>query len=201
MNRLSHALVRHRADPKVLRGLAREAEKLAARLEAQPVRQRRVELVSSPEFEAALEQGPAILRADGAFVDMFDDSPVSGSANPLSMGLKVAHDGDEAVGRITLSPGWQGAPDRAHGGVVAAVVDEVLGAVLPILEVVAFTGELTCRYLAPMPIGVPTEFRARCTGREGRKLYLECTGSSEAGEFVYSTATFITIDLAQFQGS
>ncbi len=199
MNRLSHALVRHRADPRVLRTIAVEAERLAEALEHEPVRERRVELVSSPRFEEALKNGPAILRAEGAFVDMFDDSPVSGSANPLNMGLKVARDGDEAVGRITLGPGWQGAPERAHGGIVAAVVDEVLGAMLPILETVAFTGELTCRYAGPMPVGVETEFRARSVGREGRKLYLECVGSSDAGEFVRARATFISIDLQQFQ--
>lgn len=199
MNRLAHALVRHRADPAVLRRLAQAADGLAADLEGEPVRERRMELVTSPEFERALEEGPAILRSEGAFVDMFEDSPVSGSANPLSMGLKVARDGDEAVGRITLQAGWQGAPDRAHGGVVAAVVDEVLGAMLPILGVVAFTGELTCRYVGPAPMGTELEFRARKVGEERRKLFLECDGAGPDGTFMRAHSTFITIDLAQFR--
>ena len=124
--------------------------------------------------------------------------PVSGSANPLTMGLRVGHQDGEAVARAVIQPGWQGAPERAHGGIVAAMVDETLGAMLPILGVVAFTGELTLRYVAPAPMGVPVEFRARDTGRDGRKLYLECEGTGPDGLFVKATSTFITVDLSRF---
>lgn len=199
MNRLAHALVRHRAEPDVLQRIAGAADSLAADIEQQPVRERRMELVTAPRFERALEEGPASLRSDGAFVDMFEDSPVSGSANPLSVGLKVGTDGDEAIGRVTLSPGWQGAPDRAHGGIVAAIVDETFGALLPLLGVVAFTGELTCRYVAPTPMGVQLEFRARKVGAEGRKLFFECDGTARTQRFMQARATFITIDLGRFR--
>lgn len=200
MNRLSHALVRHRADPEVLRTIAREADRLAARIEQEPVRERRMELITHPGFDAAAEGGSLErLMPEGAFVDAFEDSPVSGSANPLSMGMRVGRDGEEAVGRVVLGPGWQGAPERAHGGVTAALVDETLGALLPILGVVAFTGELTCRYVAPTPIGVPIEFRARRAGQEGRKLFLECDGSSESGVFMRARSVFVTTDLDIFR--
>jgi len=202
LNRLSHALVRHRADPAVLRQIARAAERLAASIEGQPVRERRMELVSLPEFDEAVEHGSlSDLLEDGAFVDTFEDSPVSGSANPLSMGLQVGRDGDAAIGRATLAPGWQGAPDRAHGGVVAAIIDEVYGAVLPSIGVMAFTGELTVRYEAPCPLGVQLDFRAEKVGVEGRKLYLACEGRSEQGVFATSRATFISIELDQFRAS
>ncbi len=200
MNRLAHALVRHRADPELLRMIAREADRLATRIELEPARERRMELVTHPHFDEAAEDGSlARLMPEGAFVDVFEDSPVSGSANPLSIGLRVAREGQEAVGRVVLGPGWQGAPDRAHGGVTAALLDETLGALLPILGVVAFTGELTCRYLAPTPIGEPLEFRARKVGQERRKLFLECEGTSEAGVFVAARSIFVTTDLEIFR--
>lgn len=200
LNRLSHALVRHRADPAVLARIASEADRLAATIETEPVRERRMELVESPGFDDAVRAGSlSTLMADGAFVDTFEDSPVSGSANPLSTGLKVGHRGEEAVGRVTLLPGFQGAPDRAHGGVVAAIVDEVYGALLPMLGEMAFTGELSVRYVAPCPMGVPLEFRAWYDGRDGRKIYTACEGTSDAGVFVTSKATFISVDLSSFR--
>lgn len=202
LNRLSHALVRHRADPTVLRQIAVAADRLAASIEDQPVRQRRMELTSLPEFDEAVEHGSLRdLLEDGAFVDTFEDSPVSGSANPLSMGLQVGRDGDVAIGRATLAPGWQGAPDRAHGGVVAAIIDEVYGALLPIIGVMAFTGELTVRYVAPCPLGVQLDFRAEKVAIDGRKLSLSCEGRSAHGVFATSTATFIQIDLDQFRAA
>ena len=200
LSRLGHALVRHRADPAVLERMAEAAERLAGDIEIEPRRERRMELLSHPGFETAVHGGSlADLMADGAFVDAFEDSPISGSANPLSMGLRVGRDGDEAVGQIVIQHGWQGAPGRAHGGVVAAVIDEVYGALLPIVGCMAFTGELTVRYVAPCPIERPLEFRARLIDRQGRKLYVECEGRSDGEVFATSTATFIEIDLDQFR--
>ena len=202
MNRLSHALVAHRTDVETLQRIAREAERLAAEIEQQPSRDRREELASSRKFVKAMLGGSlADVIEDGAFLDMFKDSPVGGEASPLSMGLELRRDGDEAVGTVTLRPGWQGAPDRAHGGVVAAIVDETLGGLLPVIGVMAFTGSLTIEYKAPCPMGIPLEFRAWMERRDGRKLYFRCRGSSEHGVFVESHATFISVELKTFGGN
>jgi len=200
LNRLAHALVRHRASTNVLTMIASEAERLAASIELEPQRERRLEFAENVRVRKAIEDGGNPAGTDGAFVDMFDDSPVSGSANPLAIGLKIARFSDHVIGRVTLSPGWQGAPGRSHGGVVAALVDEVLGAMLPVLQVVAFTGELSLRYEASCPMDVPLEFTARQTGADGRKLYLECVGVSDEGTFVTAKATFIQVDLSIFEG-
>lgn len=198
LNRLSHALVSHRARTEMLEVIAAEADRLAESIEQETRRKRRLEFVGDAQFRRAVKEGGNPARPDGAFLDMFEDSPVSGSANPLSMGLKIATFPTEAIGRITLKPGWQGAPGRAHGGVVAAIVDEVLGAMLPVLGIVAFTGELTLRYAAPCPMGVPLEFKARKTGDDGRKLYLECEGTGPDGVFMKARSTFIEVDLSMF---
>lgn len=198
LNRLAHALVRHRADPAVLATIAREADRLAASIEDEPVRERLMELSRHPHFEEAMQGHVDELVEGGAFMDAFSDSPVSGSANPLAVGLRIGADGETALGRVTLGPGWQGAPGRSHGGVVSALIDEVYGAVLPLLGAIAFTGELTVRYVAPCPLGVPLEFRAWKVGEERRKLFLECEGRSDEGVFATSHATFITVDPSHF---
>lgn len=178
--------------------IATEASRLAESIEQEPVRERTIEFAESIGSAKAMLEGFDPARPNGAFLDMFSDSPVSGSANPLTMGLRIATHDDHSVGRVTLQPGWQGAPGRAHGGIVAAIVDEVFGAMLPVLEIVAFTGELAMRFEAPCPMGVQLEFTARKTGEDGRKIYLECEGVGPDGTFVTSTATFITVDLSQF---
>ena len=200
LRRLSHALVEHRASIEVLREVAVRASDLAAQIEREPVRLRGEEVSETPLFmDAILERRPLGDVSDGAFFDMFDDSPVSGSANPLSIGLRIGRDGDEAVGVVTLERGWEGAPGRSHGGIVASCVDETIGGLLPILGEMAFTGELTLRYEAPCPIGEPLEFRARLDRRDGRKLYIDCTGTADSTVFVRSTSVFVVVDLERFR--
>ena len=112
MNRLSHALVAHRADIDTLRMIAREADRLAAEIEKQPTRNRLTEVATSRKFVQAMMGGSlSDIIEDGAFLDMFKDSPVGGEASPLSMGLQLRREGDHAVGTVTLRAGWQGAPD------------------------------------------------------------------------------------------
>lgn len=199
MRRLAHAMIAHRVDVALLRRMADAADRLAAEIEMQPVRDRGEELLGSPRFAAGLQAGSlAGVGEDVAFVDLFHDSPVSGSASPFSIGLQIRREGDESIGTVTLAPGWEGAPGRGHGGVVAACVDETLGGALPALGTMAFTGQLTIRYVAPCPLGEPIEFRARLQRREGRKLYIDCTGTGPGGIFVQATSVFIAVELDDF---
>ena len=200
MRRLAHAMIAHRVDVALLRRMADAADRLAAEIEMQPVRDRGEELLGSPRFAAGLQAGSlgdvvGDVADDVAFVDLFHDSPVSGSASPFSIGLRIRREGDESIGTVTLAPGWQGAPGRGHGGVVAACVDETLGGLLPVLGTMAFTGQLTVNYVAPCPLGEPIEFRARLQRREGRKLYIDCTGTGPGGIFVKATSVFIAVEL------
>ena len=185
----------------MLQSIAVAAQDLAGRIEQEPVRQRDMEVGGSPRFlQAVVKQRPlSDVVEDGAFLDMFEDSPVSGSANPLSIGLRIRQDGDQAVGAVTLDRGWEGAPGRSHGGIVASCVDETLGGLLPVVGEMAFTGELTLRYESRCPLGVPLEFRAWLDRREGRKLHLGCTGTTDGAVFVRASAVFITIDLERFR--
>jgi hypothetical protein len=200
LNRLAHALVAHRADDAVLTRIASAATRLATDIEGQPRRTRGTELSDSPRLLRAIleHQGLQVVVDDGAFIDMFHDSPISGSANPLSVGLAIQRAGDQAIGTVVLHAGWEGAPGRAHGGIVASCIDETIGGLLPLLGEMAFTGELSLRYLAPCPIESEVKFRARLTGRDGRKLYIACTGTHRDVAFVECTSTFITVDLERF---
>jgi acyl-coenzyme A thioesterase PaaI-like protein len=191
MRRLGHAIVGHDIDDAVFDQMRSTVEGLLAQVEASPVRQRPTLNMDRDLFVVPPPQG-------GARGSHFTDCIVTGAANPMGVAAQVLRDGDDAVLRSTLGDAFEGAPGRAHGGVVAALFDEVMGFVLSITCTPAFTGRLTVTYRAPVPIGVPLEFRARLTGREGRKLLM--AGEARHGYTVLAEAEalFVAVDPERF---
>jgi acyl-coenzyme A thioesterase PaaI-like protein len=131
----------------------------------------------------------------------FDDRAVGGSANPTGVELDVRFEGDEVVAEVVLRHAFEGAPGRAHGGIVAAAFDDVTGFVIGMMREPAFTGELTVRYVAPVPVDELLVMRARLDGRERRKLFI--SAEAHAGEKLVATcrAIYITVDPASFAGA
>lgn len=162
LRRFGHALHSREADVELLHRVAAAADAVTEQLEDAPLRERDLEALVGSMWRDPVP--------DGAVMEHFDDCFVSGRWNPLGIGIDVHRDGEEAVARVTLGPAYEGAPRRSHGGIVAAIFDDVLGCLLRFLQQPAYTGELTVRYLAPTPIQVPLEFRARVEQVEGRKI-------------------------------
>jgi acyl-coenzyme A thioesterase PaaI-like protein len=131
----------------------------------------------------------------------FADRAVAGAANPTSVDLDVDDEDDEVVARVVLRRAFEGAPGRAHGGIVAAAFDDVTGFIIGKLREPAFTGELTVRYVAPVPVDEPLEMRARLDGRERRKLFISGEARTVTGEVVATCrAIYVTVDPARFAG-
>lgn len=191
MRRLGHAIVGHEIDDDAFERMTTAVEALVGQVEASPPRRRNTLNMSSDLFVVPPPQG-------GARGSHFTDCIVTGPANPMGVAAQVLRDGDDAVLRSTLGDAFEGAPGRAHGGVVAALFDEVMGFVLSITCTPAFTGRLTVTYRAPVPIGVPLEFRARLTGRDGRKLLM--AGEARRGDTVLAEAEalFVAVDPVRF---
>jgi acyl-coenzyme A thioesterase PaaI-like protein len=132
--------------------------------------------------------------AEGEPIGTFPDCVVSGDANPMGLDIQFFREGDEAVSHAVLGPAFEGAPNRAHGGVVAAVFDDLMGFVLTIHESPAYTAELTVRYRRPTPVGEPIEFRARLVDRRGRRLHIQADATDKSGaKIATADALFITI--------
>ncbi|MBI4628876.1 MAG: PaaI family thioesterase [Candidatus Rokubacteria bacterium] len=96
------------------------------------------------------------------------------------IGLRVRTFGadGEVLSPIIIPRRFEGPPGTAHGGIVAAYLDEVLaGAALNHTGRIHITGELTVRYLRPTPIERPLQGRGRA-GR-GAAKYLHLEGSLE----------------------
>jgi acyl-coenzyme A thioesterase PaaI-like protein len=191
MRRLGHAIVAHDLDDRAFDRITATVEELLALVEGAPARERSTPDMNGDLFVVPPPQG-------GARGSHFSDCIVTGPANPMGVAAQVLRDGDDAVLRATLGDAFEGAPGRAHGGMVAALFDETMGFVLSITCTPAFTGRLSVTYRAPVPIGVPLEFRARLTGREGWKLLMN--GEARNGDTILAEAEalFVAVDPERF---
>jgi len=190
LRRLGHAIVAHEAGDDVLNRIRAEAEGLLLAVEATPDR-----------IRTPLDMVHAVFVVpppNGRGRTNFPDDIVTGKANPLGMAADITREGDEAVLRTTLGPAFEGAPGRAHGGTVAALIDEVMGFVLSIHASPAYTGRLTITYRAPTPLGVEIEMRARLRARQGRKLEIEADAHHGTTLLAHAEALFITVNPEDF---
>jgi len=185
LRRLGHAIVGHDVPADLLDSIADGVESWLPSVESAPGRSRSVETMKQHMFEKPPEGSP---------IGTFPDCVVSGDANPMGIDVQFFREGDEAVSHCVLGAAFEGAPNRAHGGVVAAVFDDLMGFVLTIHESPAYTAELTVRYRKPTPVGEEIEFRARLVDRKGRRLHIEAEATDAAGtKIATATGLFITI--------
>ena len=129
---------------------------------------------------------------------LFSDSIVAGAANPMGLAAQLWRDGDVACMRVTLGKAFEGAPGRAHGGVVAALLDEVMGLMNVIHGAMAFTAQLDITYVAPTPVGEPIIARAWLARRDNRKQFVEATLHADDVLVASANALFISIDRSVF---
>lgn len=192
------------------------ADALAAVAAARRVnRALRISVVdAAARLEAArlLDQAAALLEADvhpgphcqvgfgapdfgeGATpAQFFPYSPVVGPMNPLSPPVDFRIEPDRTVsGTVVLHEGYNGPPwNLAHGGVVAAIFDELLGVGSIAAAGGGFTGQLTINYRKPTPILERLDLRAWLDRQEGRKLFMK--GEMRAGEVLTAEAEGIFI--------
>jgi hypothetical protein len=98
-------------------------------------------------------------------------SPISGKRNAIAPPIKMWKLGSSEVGgEVVFSPTYAGPPDAVHGGIIAAVFDEVLAMANVISGNAGFTGTLTIKYHHKTPLNTPIELWGMNVRRSGRKL-------------------------------
>lgn len=120
-----------------------------------------------------------------------------GCGHALPHGLQVrvvSAKPDELVATVCLRNMHQGEREVAHGGVVAAILDEVISlAMWRALDRKYVTRKLDIDFLAPVPIGKEVELRARCTRVHGRKAYGEATALLGGSVLANAAGLFIQV--------
>ncbi len=195
LRRLNDAFVAHDAEDALLGRIAAEARAATAELATGARRDRAARLAA--HFGRLFTEG-TVDEALRSTDNPMTDRAVAGTTNPISAEVTLGYDGDEVVARTVLGTAYEGAPRRSHGGMVAALFDDIAAGVLPLAGVAAYTGELTVRYHRPVPVEEPLEFRARIDSHEGRKL--RASADCLAGGEVVASASvlYITVDTKEF---
>ncbi|MEZ5265202.1 MAG: alpha/beta fold hydrolase [Acidimicrobiales bacterium] len=195
VRRFGHALVHHDAPTELLDAVAAHLSGAADKLEREPIRDRLAAMLSSARVQAIMSGDPPPIPTDDAELDFAPYSLVGGPANPFGVDAVYIRRGSDVVAHVSLGAAFEGPPGRAHGGIVSAIVDETMTALLSVLGAVAFTTRLEVDYLGPTPLHTPLEFRASLIGRVGRTLTIACFGRSGDQEFARATGTFVEADL------
>ena len=89
-------------------------------------------------------------------------------------------------GEAIFSPTYAGPPDSVHGGIIAAVFDEILAMSNVVTGNAGFTGTLTIKYHRKTPLNTPIELWGMNVRRDGRKQI--CKGEMRVNGEVTATA-------------
>src|ERR687896_2535046 len=85
-----------------------------------------------------------------------------GQANLFGLQLELEPTAEGGVeGRFFVKQDHQGPPGFAHGGVLAAALDEAMALLLHAERIPAVTGRMEVDFLAPAPVGTFVTVRAR----------------------------------------
>jgi acyl-coenzyme A thioesterase PaaI-like protein len=124
----------------------------------------------------------------------FDHSPILGLANPLSPPLEVEIEGDRVVAHVHFGAAYEGPPGCVHGGYVAAVFDELLGATQTLSGTAGMTARLIVNYRRPTPLHRDLVMEGRMVRVDGRKVFVEATCSADGQLTAEAEGLFVTID-------
>jgi uncharacterized protein (TIGR00369 family) len=122
---------------------------------------------------------------------------VCGPNNRDGMRLKFILDEERQtfVCRFRLSKRYTGPPGHCHGGVIASILDDAMGKVNKLHQVVALTREMTVEYLKPVPLHKPLRVEGREISVRGRNHVNAAEILNEEGEVLArSRGIFIAID-------
>src|SRR6516225_10553300 len=120
-----------------------------------------------------------------------------GKDNPAGMQLKFFLDESarQAICKFKLARRYQGPPGHAHGGIIATILDEAMGKVNKLRNVIALTRSMTVEYLRPVPLGKALTVIGREQSVNGREHINVGEIADESGVVLArSTGKFIAIE-------
>ena len=127
---------------------------------------------------------------------------ICGADNPV--GLKTRPTRDEGAGRAWLNvvipepfQGWAGV---AHGGIIAALLDEVCAYAVMGISKQIVTAELTIRYLKPVPLGREVTVAAQMRERVRRSITVDAQLTCEGETLARAEARMVVLKATAGEG-
>ena len=193
IRRLNRALANRRVDDEVLDEITATVDATAALLEQGTLRVKLDDMLSRPHLREIYENQYFPLPLEPGDEIEFDPFSIGGGKlHPASVDVKYFKESDDAViGEATVDAMFAGPPERTHGGVVALIIDELMGALNRMRGRQAYTGRLTVHYRAATPLAVPLRLRAWVESTSGRKIVQHAEVHGPEGLCVDAEGLFI----------
>lgn len=125
---------------------------------------------------------------------------VCGRDNPNGLRLRFEQRAGTVSTTCRLDGSYNGFTDRAHGGIVAALLDEAMGWATALANRrFTYTAELAVRYRTPVPLDAELRVEGWIERRTRRLTFAEGRLSTEDGALVLATATakFMPVSLEE----
>jgi acyl-coenzyme A thioesterase PaaI-like protein len=160
-------------------------------------------LPTSPPPDAVLPLRSAVAPAPGeAIPSHYRWCFGCGTEHPTGLHMQItAGEGLNVFGVFTVTEHHQGAPGLAHGGLLTAAVDEILGSLNWLLAGPAVTGRLECDFRRPVPVGSLLYIDAEVVGVKGRKVFTRAVGRLDGPDgpiAISAAALFVQVPLQHF---
>ncbi len=114
---------------------------------------------------------PGFAWCDDDLTAVMPYSPVTGRRNPVAPPIRMWKEGREVRGEVIFSPTYAGPPDSVHGGIIAAVFDELLSMANIITGKAGFTGTLSIKYRRKTPLNTPIQLWGANVRQAGRRQF------------------------------
>lgn len=122
-----------------------------------------------------------------------------GHNNTAGLHLRCVTTEEGVSGRVRLQDWHEGGPGVAHGGIVAAVLDDLLGFLMYDIGQPMVTARLEVDYRRPMPIGDELAVSGRITEKSDRKVWAEAEVNGPDGTaLARARALFLRVDPSHF---
>ncbi len=122
-----------------------------------------------------------------------------GREHPTGLHLQMEGGAERVRGSFEVTEHHQGAPGLAHGGVIAAALDEGMGYLLWLVASPAVTAHIEVDYRRPVPVGSQLALEARVDRIEGRKIHASLTGWVDGELAVEARAIYLKVGIKHFE--
>ena len=114
-----------------------------------------------------------------------------GQANLFGLQIELQRRPGGVEGRFFVKQDHQGPPGFAHGGIVAAALDEAMSLLIHSEGVLALTARLELELKAPAPVGTFVGVEAHVEETDGREIRTRARASLDGAELATAGATFV----------
>lgn len=117
---------------------------------------------------------------------------VCGDKNKHGLKARFFSDGNRVTAEVVASRELEGYRGIYHGGIISALLDEVMIKAILAQEKYAVTAELTIRFVTPVKVGDTIRLSGRIVRSKGRVFHTEGSAIGDSGQtFATATARYV----------